>query len=80
MTIFKFKVQWDIEVDIDAIDEDEAYEIIYGDVLLDAYGRGKGSLSVDLVEDIEKSEWGLFDTDPEEEPITYLALNDEDYL
>jgi hypothetical protein len=80
MATFKFKVQWDIEVDIDAIDEDEAYEIIYGDVLLDAYGRGKGSLSVDLVEDIEKSEWGLFDTDPEEEPITYLALNDEDYL
>jgi hypothetical protein len=80
MATFKFKVQWDIEVDIDAIDEDEAYEIIYGDVLLDAYGRGKGSLTVDLVEDIEKSEWGLFDTDPEEEPITYLALNDEDYL
>lgn len=80
MATFKFKVQWDIEVDIEAIDEDEAYEIIYGDVLLDAYGRGKGSLTVDLVEDIEKSEWGLFDTDPEEEPITYLALNDEDYL
>lgn len=80
MATFKFDVHWTAEIEVEALDEDEAYEIIYGGAILDAYGKNKGSLSVDLVEDIEKSEWGLFDTDPEEEPITYLALNDEDYL
>lgn len=80
MATFKFIVQWDAEIEIDAFDEDEAYDILYGGVILDAYGKGKGSLTVDLIEDKVKSEWGLFDTDPEEEDITYLALSDETYL
>ena len=80
MATFKFNIQWDAEIEIEALDEDEAYDTLYSGVIQDAYAKGKGSLSVDLVEDIERSEWGLFDTDPEEEPITYLALTDEDYL
>lgn len=80
MATFKFNIQWDAEIEVEAIDEDEAYDILYGGVILDAYGKGKGSLNVDLVEDIGKSEWGLFDTDPEEELITYLAINDDEYL
>ena len=80
MAIFKFIVQWDAEIEVEALDEDEAYDTLYGGVILDAYGKGKGSLTVDLIEEAERSEWGLFDTDPEEEDITYLALNDETYL
>jgi hypothetical protein len=82
MATFKFDVQWTAEIQVEALDEDEAYEIIYGGVVLDAYGKGKGTLTVDLIndEDYGKPEWGLFDTDPEDEDITYLALHDEEYL
>lgn len=80
MPIFKFNVQWDAQIEVDAFDEDEAYDLLYGGLILTAQERGKGSLNVDLVEDIEKSEWGLFDTDPEEQDITYIALHDEEYF
>lgn len=80
MATFKFNIQWDAEIEVEALDEDEAYDILYGGVLHDAYAKGKGSLNVDLVEETQRSEWGLFDTDPEEEDITYLAISDDIYL
>jgi hypothetical protein len=81
MSIFKFNIQWTHEIEVEAIDEDEAFEIVYGGVILDDYGKGKGYLSVELeVDDSATTEWGLFDTDPEEEDITYLSLNDAEYL
>ena len=80
MATFRFNIQWDAEIEVEAIDEDEAYEIVYGGAILDAYGKNKGSLNVELLDDSESSQWGLFDTDPEDEDITVISLNDEEYL
>lgn len=80
MTVYKFNITWETQLEVDdAIDEDEAWTIAYSR-LPDLFNKSKGSLSVDIVSDDYKDEWGLFDTDPEDEDITIISLNDDEYL
>jgi hypothetical protein len=81
MATFNFEVQWVADISVEAIDEDEAFELIYAGTIIDHFGKGKGELTVELsTTPLERSEWGLFDTDPEDPDITHLGINDAEYL
>lgn len=80
MTIYKFSISWDAEIEIDdALDEDEAWDMAYAKVE-ETFRKHKGSVTVELVPDEETTNWGLFDTDPEEQDITFISLDEADYL
>lgn len=80
MTAYQFNIVWEMQLTVDdAIDEDEAWTIAYSKIP-DLFNKNRGSLMVDLVNDDYQDQWGLFDTDPEDEDITVISLNDGEYL
>lgn len=81
MNRYTFNVTWEHEIMVDADTEDEAWAEVYLSYP-DHFGKGKGSVAVELMLDQsdEQDLWGKFDTDPEEPHIAELVLDDDNYF
>lgn len=83
MNTYKFNINWNTEIEVESDSEETAWNSVQ-DMILDAYGKGKGDLTIDLASDFDEDNdidvWGAFDTDPEETHISSLAVDDSDYL
>lgn len=78
MSVYRFNVAWTHLLEVEASSEEEAWEYAH-DEALHAFSKSKGDLHIDLDEGNDSSdedEWGLFDKDPEDEDITFIALDE----
>lgn len=80
MSKYTFHIEWTTELEIDAPSEEEAWDSVH-DSVVDAFGKSKGDLRIDIAGDKSThGEWDDFDTDPEQEDITNLAVDNDYYL
>lgn len=73
-----FNVTWEVTVVVDAESEEEAWDYVH-DAIDHAWSKSAGNKTIDLVDEPEEDDqWGRFDTDPDEESITNLAVDHSD--
>ena len=75
---YSFNIIWEAVVTVDAESEDEAWTLVH-EAVDTAWGKSYGDKSIELLADPDhEEEWGLFDRDPEDDPITNLAVDYSD--
>ena len=80
MSVYRFNVTWDAEIEVsDALDEDEAWDMAYAKIE-ETFQKYKNRVLVEPILEEDQATWGLFDEDPEEQTVTYINLDDVDYL